>query len=251
MSLVAIALLVSLSTVAACLVGLAAGRRLRGTVSDAERTQMYGLQASLLGLLALLLGFSFAMGETRLDLRKQFALDEANAIGTARLRAAGLEEPRGDEIARLLEQYVDVRVRGYASRDPARLRGAIRESERLQEEAWTRTAALARDNPSSLPAALLVQSMNQVIDLHASRVAAARNRIPGPVLATLLVVAVITLGWVGVCVGLSTRRGLLPTLLLALLIALVLVVVIDLDQPRGGLIRAGQAALVELQRSFR
>ena len=38
----------------------------------------------MLGLLGLLLGFSFAMAVGRYDLRRPLVVDEANAIGTMR-----------------------------------------------------------------------------------------------------------------------------------------------------------------------
>ncbi len=47
------------------------------------KTHIGGLQTALLGLLALLLGFTFAMSVTRFEARKNLVLEEANAIGNA------------------------------------------------------------------------------------------------------------------------------------------------------------------------
>ncbi len=250
MPLVSVAVVVVVLTLVAAIAGVRLGRRHRDRLSDSARTQMYGLEASLLGLLALLLGFSFAMAESRYDLRKQLVVDEANAIGTARLRASVIGDARAVEIRRLLGEYVATRLGGYRARDAAGLRAALAESERLQGEIWARAGALARQDPRSLPAALLLQSLNEVIDLHAKRVAAGQNHIPTVVLLTLLAVAVVTMGWVGACIGFSTRRGTVPMLLLSLLISSVIVVIVDLDQPRVGLIRVTQTSLSDLQRSF-
>ncbi|HEX8950335.1 MAG TPA: hypothetical protein VF945_00750, partial [Polyangia bacterium] len=236
MPLATTATLLLAATTLAAIVGVRIGHRLRERASERERTQMYGLQASLLGLLALLIGFSFAMAETRYDLRKQLVVDEANAIGTAWLRAGVVGDARAVEIQRLLEAYVAVRLQGYRAHEGG-LRAALAESERLQREVWSRATAIARDDPRSLPASLLLQALNAVIDLHATRVAVGRNHIPTMVLATLWLVAVVTLAWVGVCAGMSGRRALTVTLLLSLLVSAVITVIVDLDQPRGGLIR--------------
>ncbi len=83
-------------------VGVRVGRKLQAQLSDTERFQLFGVQASLLGLLALLLGFSFAMGQTRYDVRRRTVVDEANAIGTSRLRAEAVPDPVGSEIQALL-----------------------------------------------------------------------------------------------------------------------------------------------------
>ena len=53
---------------------------------EGEKTQTNAIQAAMLGLLALLLGFTFTMALQRFDSRSQAVIDEANAIGTAYLR---------------------------------------------------------------------------------------------------------------------------------------------------------------------
>ena len=252
MSLVVVTAALALAlTVLSSLVGLRIGRRLRDGVTDTERAQLYGVQASLLGILALLLGFSFAMGETRYDLRKQLVVEEANAVGTARLRASVIGGARGLELERLLGRYVTVRLEGYRARDAAGLHAALDESERLQRHAWKLASAIAAADPRSLPAALLLESLNQVIDLHAARVAAGRNHIPMVVLFMLLAVAAVAMGWVGAGIGVSSRHGLGMVLVLSLIVSLVIAVIVDLDQPRSGLVRIDQTTLGDLQRSFR
>jgi hypothetical protein len=233
-------------TLLSALIGIRVGRRMRGGFGDSERTQLYGMQASLLGLLALLLGFSFAMAQSRFDVRKQLVVDESNAIGTTRLRAGVIGDEGGRDMQRLLDEYVGVRLRGYRARDQAGLGAAIDRSLMLQRELWTRMTELARERPQSLPVSLLMQSLNDVIDLHAKRVAAGRNHVPRPVLLMLLVVAVVTMGWVGAGVGVGQARGTVTAVILSLLISLVVGVIVDLDEPRGGLIRISQAPLGEL-----
>jgi hypothetical protein len=66
----------------------------------------------------------------------------------------------------------------------------------------------------------------------------------------LLLVAAVTMGWVGASVGAGQGGGVATTILLSLLIALVIGVIVDLDAPRAGLIRVSQAPLVDLQRSL-
>ncbi|HEY2744713.1 MAG TPA: hypothetical protein VGL86_08825 [Polyangia bacterium] len=243
--LVAISLVLPLTLLSA-LIGIRIGRRIRGGLGDSERTQLFGVQASLLGLLALLLGFSFAMAETRYDLRKQLVIDESNAIGTARLRAGVIGDERGQKMQQLLDDYVVTRLAGYRAPDDAGLRAAIDRSLQLQRELWARVTELGRERPQSLPVSLLMQSLNEVIDLHTKRVAAGRNHVPAPVLVMLLFVAAVTMGWVGAGAGIGYRRAAPTTLLLSLLISLVIGVIVDLDQPRGGLIRISQAPLAEL-----
>ena len=73
--------------------GFLLGRRSQSNTGDDSRSQIYTIQGATLGLLALLLGFTFAMAMSRYDTRKQMVLDESNAIGTTFLRAQLLPEP--------------------------------------------------------------------------------------------------------------------------------------------------------------
>jgi len=65
----------------------------RANTDEGLHSRVSALQAALLGLLALLLGFTFSMALTRFDTRKELVLEEANAIGTTYLRARLLPPP--------------------------------------------------------------------------------------------------------------------------------------------------------------
>src|SRR5262245_25653666 len=99
--------------VAAILAGLAevgyrVGLRLFTTKDEARRSQIGGVQGAVLGLLGLLLGFTFSMGVSRYELRRDMVLKEANTIGTTWLRAGLLPESHRVPARDLLRQYVDV-----------------------------------------------------------------------------------------------------------------------------------------------
>ena len=82
-------LLILMGTIVLCLeVAFRLGLRMRVRTDEANRAHVNALQAALLGLLALLLGFTFAMAVSRFDTRKSLVLAEANAIGTVGLRAS-------------------------------------------------------------------------------------------------------------------------------------------------------------------
>jgi len=251
MPLVAIAAVALVLTILGGVVGLVAGRALQERITESQRGQLLAIEGSLLGLLALLLGFSFGMGQTRYDARRLLVVREANAIGTSHLRAAALPDPARSEIRALLEAYVDSRLAIVRTRGDAAMQSKIAESERLQREVWSRAAALASADPQSLPASLLMQSLNEMIDLHALRLDAARNHIPPAVLAALIVVAIAAMGWVGCGIGTTGRRGLPTMLMLSVLITFVITIIVDLDQPRSGFIRISQAALLDLQRALK
>ena len=93
--------------------GFRLGRRKRPTVDEDARSQIITIQGAMLGLLALLLGFTFSMAMSRFEVRKQQVLEESNAIGTTYLRAQLMPEPPRKEVSNLLRRYVEVRLNFY------------------------------------------------------------------------------------------------------------------------------------------
>lgn len=111
------------ATVAIVLASLEGGYRLgiyRHKRSESEKELPVGeMVAATLGLLAFLLAFTFSFAASRYENRKQLVLDEANAVGTAWLRAGLLTEPESAESRSLLREYVAVRVEGVSTGDLA------------------------------------------------------------------------------------------------------------------------------------
>jgi hypothetical protein len=231
--------------------GFHLGRRAASTTSDHARSQVGTIQGALLGLLALLLGFTFAMAMSRFEVRKQLILDEANAIGTTFLRTQLLPEPQRREIADLLRRYVRVRLEFYeAGTDNKKLDAVNNATAKLQAQLWSAGAALGEKDPRAVTFGLFLQSLNEVIDLHNKRLTALENHVPEIILILLYFVALVATGLIGYGCGLGEVRNFFVTVVASVLIAAVIMVIIDLDRPRRGLIRGSQQRLVELRDSL-
>lgn len=204
-----------------------------------------GIVAAELGLLAFLLAFTFSLAASRFEARRETLLDEANAIGTTYLRAGMLPEPRRTEIQKLLREYVDVRL---SAADEGKLEAGIRRSTEIHEQLWNRAIAAAKEDPRSIPTGLFVQSLNEVIDLHAKRVfVAIGSRVPILVWVVLITVAIFSFGSMGYHSGL-TGAGRSPLVFpLALTFAVVIWMVVDLERPQEGLLRVSQKPMMELR----
>jgi hypothetical protein len=231
--------------------GFHLGRQAAPKTSDHARSQVGTIQGALLGLLALLLGFTFAMAMSRFDQRKLMVLDEANAIGTTYLRAQLLPEPQRREISDLLRGYVKVRLDFYeAGTDDTKLGAINQATAKLQNQLWAGATAVGEKDPRAITYGLFIQSLNEVIDLHNKRLTAVENHVPEIILLLLYFVAVVATGLIGYGCGLGEVRNFFVTVVAAVLIAAVIFVIIDLDRPRRGLIRVSQARMLELQDSM-
>lgn len=215
---------------------------------DEKEQPVVAMVASILGLLALVLGFTFNLAASRFDARRQVVLEEANAIGTAYLRTRLLPEPQKEETARQLREYVDTRLKMVETGDIAE---GIAKAEALHGQLWDQADQAAQANSSSIMTGLFIQSLNEVIDMHAKRVlVGVRSRIP--LVIWICVYGLSTLGMMAVgyeCGLAATRRS--PAMLgLVLAFGVVLFLIADLDRGHQGLLRVGQGALVDLQRTM-
>ena len=227
--------------------GYYAGKRRHDPINDAGRYQISTLQSSLLGLLALLLGFTFAMTVSRFDTRKQLVLDEANAISTTYLKAKLLSEPYASKAVSLLTEYVNARITFYnAVHNELNVQEANQKSEQLQNELWSVAREAATGDPKSVTTGLFIQSLNDVIDLHAKRLIALDNHVPEPIILMLWFVSILALGLTGYSCGLAGSRHFILTTMMALLIASVIYLIMDLDRPRRGLIQVSQKSMIQL-----
>jgi len=210
-----------------------------------------GITAATLGLLGLLLAFTFSMSSARYDHRKQLILNEANAIGTAWLRAGLLNEPLRGGLQKTLSEYAGSRIALYdAGLDALRFTAAVERSEALQRLMWGLVARVAREDARPGVVFGVMEAMNEVFDLHEARVAALENYVPAGLILMLITVAALSLSLVGWTAGLAGRRSHAATVLFAVLVTVVLGVIMDLNRPQRGLMRTGQNSMLRLQKSL-
>jgi len=192
-----------------------------------------------------------SMAVTRFEARKQLVLDEANAIENAYLRSQLLPAPEGTEIRSILREYIDVRVQYGTTRDgPARFDLRTRAA-RLQDDFWRHAVAYAQKNPNTLAGSLLLQSLNQSIDLEAARRMELLNHVPESVIYVNGIIGFLAAVLVGYTFGLNGPRQIFSMCVLAMAITVVVVLIIDLDEPRSGVIRVSQQPMIDLQHSRR
>jgi hypothetical protein len=232
-------------------VGYRLGRNYLKSGDQAGGDHVKGLQAALLGLLSLLLGFSFAMATSRFDARKALVQEEVNSIGTVWQRAELLDAPLRDRLAELLRAYVDARVDFMkAGTDASRLDMTIDEASVREREIWDAVRQASRDNKGGANMSLIVPALNDMVNLKWKRRTMMDNHVPAPVLFLLFSVAAGAFVFIGFNYGLSGRRRYISSAFYAGLISLVLATIIDIDRARTGLIQIDEKGLTRLQEAI-
>jgi hypothetical protein len=231
-------------------IGFRIGRRWQVS-GKAQSSQTGAIMAAALALLAFMLAFTFGSAASRFDARKQAVLREANAIGTTWLRSQMLPSAYQAQIEPLLLRYVEVRIEGAQAESLDEFKQALVESTALHDKLWAHAVALGKEDPRSIVLGLFINSLNEVIDLHTTRITVARQRMPGGVWLTLYFIAFASTMMVGVNAGQSGGRSLFMTALLASALSAVMVLIIDVDRPSQTLFSVSQQALVDLRNSMK
>jgi hypothetical protein len=200
--------------------------------------------SSVMGLLALLVGFTFSLALDRYDNRRSGVLEEANAIGTTYLQTQLLDAPHRERLSQLLVAYADNRLALSQAAPGAQTKAALASNDRLVTQLWTAMVAAFPSVKGYDFSSTYVSSVNHMIDMDAARRAARRANIPGEVLVLLLVYQLVAAGVVGYT--LVGERGRQAAAFLFLLFGLSLLVVFDLDRPISGWIRISQQPMKEL-----
>jgi len=205
------------------------------------------LLAGALGLLGLLLAFSFGMVLNRYEARRELVTTEANAIGTAYLRSQLLDEPYRTRLSKLLIAYTENRINLASSGGTDS--PYVATNDHMLTEIWatvkaSRESALAH----GLTTALLM-TFNEVIDLDTERKVAWELRVPVEVIFLLLAYLAVTAAVVGHQV--DGPRGRRAAFLLFGMVGLSVAVITDLNRPMTGHSRESQKAMLMLLASLK
>jgi hypothetical protein len=194
-----------------------------------------------------MIGFTFAMAQTRFELRRDAVLSEANAIGTTALRARLLPAPHNSESLDLLREYVRVRLTiTQRIPSPSQFDAALAQSNAIQEALWRQARLVAAKNDAMVPTGLFIQALNEMIDSQSRRVAAVRSRVPNIVLLALYAVAAVAIGYASYGRALEGRHWRPAVYVTGMLTASVILLIQDLDRPSGGFINVSQQPMIDL-----
>lgn len=228
-------------------VGFRLGRWWHARAPNERDPSLGALVGASLGLLAFLLAFLTGLATDRFNTRRLLVVDDANVIRTAELRARYLPEPYNDDSRKLLREYVDVRVDAVRT---GSLASAIRRSEEIQSELWSKAVELVKQGNSSDIFALYADGLNHLIEVHTQRVAAVESRLAPTVLLGVYLISLLGLLLVGFNNGTEGHRSIIALVVLILMFAAVITLIVDLDRPTEGFLVISQQPMLELQQDL-
>jgi hypothetical protein len=194
------------------------------------------IEAAVFGLMGLLIAFTFSGAAARFDARRQLILEEANDIGTAYLRLDLVPSAAQPALRDAFRQYVDARLAvSRVGPDSAAAAIPMARAAQLQREIWSQAVVATRDAPQA--SLLLLPALNAMFDITATRAVAVRTHPPTIIFALMAALALLCALFAGYGMAAERHRSWAHIIGFAAIVMLTVYVIIDLENPRVGLIR--------------
>ena len=131
----------------------------------------------------------------------------------------------------------------------AGFRKAVADGNTIQNQLWGLAGTALDNDPSGSATRLYVESLNDMIDMHTTRISALGNRVPSAVAYLQLVGGSFAVGLLAMYLAML-HRSVTTALLAAGMVMVILLVIFDLDRPRRGLITVPSTPLAALRASM-
>lgn len=239
-------------TVLIVLAAIEAGYRLGQNVlrntQEEKESPVSAIAGAILGLLAFMLAFTFAIVSDRYATRTDLVREEANALRTAYSRAAFLPEPDRSETTQLLRKHLALRLDLVQAGDLDRLPVALAEADHILRRLWEIAVANGAKDLNSDVAALYIEALNEVSNLHWTRVTVSvETRIPGAIWLVLYALVILGMISIGYQTGIAGSQRTWATAVLVISFSLVLALVVEMDRPNSSLVTVSQQPLQDLE----
>ena len=231
------------------LLGQRYGQHRKKKSEEVQNAPVGSVVGAAFGLLAFMLAITFQIAANRYDARKELLLKEVTDIRTTWLRAGLIPEPYRSNTKKIIVEYVDLRV--DLVNDLSKLEVDISRSQQILDSLWKYAETLAEQDRSSEVYALYTTSVNDMVDVFNQRIAVGlQYRIPGAVLFVLFIISFISMFVLGYQFGISGRGNLRLIILLSFIFAIVMFLILALDQPDKGLATINQKPMLSLQQQL-
>lgn len=210
-------------------------------------------EGSVFGLLGLLIAFTFSGAASRLVERRAMITEEANDIGTAYLRLDLLAEADRDDLRERFRNYAKLRATPPRIDNVSAADDWYVQTGQMQRGIWTRAVAASRHELADPDATkLLLPALNAMIDITSTRKRATLDHPPLAIYLLLGALSLLGALMIGYAAADNDERNWLHPISFAIITALAVHMILDLEFPRIGLIRvdASDAAILEVRKDM-
>ncbi|MDB5155466.1 MAG: hypothetical protein JWR50_173 [Mucilaginibacter sp.] len=210
------------------------------------------IEGSLLGLLALLLSFTFSLSASKNDIRRDIIVEEANDISTAISRCDLYPDTVRKELHSLFGPYIDARIGYYdAGIDTAKINTSLKQANDYSGRIWKKVIALSQDKDNTLRSQQMIPALNTMTDIVTTRDETRNAHVPESILWMLFMLTLVGSFVMGY--GTNSRYNWIIVGGFALMTVMTIYLILDLDRPRRGIINIDmtQQKIVELKQMLK
>jgi len=247
-----ICLLLLLSIFLFYILGTVIGHRQKLKRPEAKADGVGPLENALLGLLALLLSFTFNMSSSRHDKRTALAIQEANDISTAILRADLYPDSIRNNFKKDLKLYLESRIAyNEAGLNEKRIKESLADAEVIAQRIWTIASTASRNSSLAMPHSIMAPALNSMMDVVTSREAARVARVPDLIMWLLITLNLLGSFTIGYAKNVKQRDWIILSIYAIMTVATIFAI-LDLDRPSRGIITTKDYTdkIVDLRKMF-
>ncbi len=215
------------------------GYRTRASVirrdPEQAKVDLKAINGMLLGLLALLLAFTFGMSNSRFNNRRELVIQEANNIGTVILRTEIYPDSLREVLKANLKDYLEARIAFYqAHMNVEKIVFHYQQADVIGKKIWSIAANYAKQDDVTTRTSQLIPALNEMIDVTTTRRAAGEGTIPDSIMYFLFILCCCS----AFLLGYDHKEKIDWVIVVGFAVMLSATVfnIIDLDRPRSGLI---------------
>ena len=218
---------------------------------EQSTVELGSINGTLLGLLGLLLAFTFSMSSSRFDTRRGLVIEEANNIGTVILRTDIYPDSVRLLLRSNLKQYVEERIAFYQDgMDIEKVAEHYLKADSIGKEVWSIAARHAKTDNITTRTSELIPALNAMIDITTTRRAAGEATIPDSIMYFLFILCFCS----AFLLGYDNKHKIdwIVVMGFAIMLSITVYMIIDLDRPRSGLINMDtpNQKIIELREMF-
>lgn len=208
------------------------------------------IQAGIMSLLGVMLAFSFSLSSERYEQRRRLIIEESMNIGTAYFRAGLLPDSLRHDLRGLLKSYLDERINFYKTGNTQEEMEQIQSrAQEIQVQIWAKTAVIGKNAPN-LNTNINILSLNTMIDISGNISSIFQSHVPKMIILLLTFITTCTVLIIGYSHGLSSDKNFPFMIILNIILCSILLLILDLDTPTSGFLRADIYSLRELKKSI-
>jgi len=227
--------------------------RLKKTVEKDNDWDGFGtIEGAMLGLMALMLAFTFNMAASKFETRRELVINESNCISTALLRCDIYPDSARIILREQFKEYLDTRIAYYnAEDDETKIKAALEGATLHFQKIWNLVTHLSQDVEKRLLGIQMLPALNAMNDIVTTREAARVAEVPPLIVFTLVFITFSASFLLGYGTK-SKNRNITIVIAFALMTSLVLYLIMELDRPRRGIINIDSAerTILELESKF-